>query len=235
MENWRFINDNPDYMVSDHGRVMSLKGKSKQMLTTSISPNSYEKLLLSQKGIHTTYMVHRLVAMAFIPNPKRLSQVNHLDGNTLNNHASNLEWCDAYDNIRHALLKGLRSKAIHPIPCATTDPTGTVLHPYRSLMAMQRGEHMRSSHKNWLRLYLAHPEYVRQFAQRKHPTQVFPALSPYAPVLHSATHQYYRRLSPEEALTFGVATITALHLHTIKKEKNTNKEMCANKERSTLQ
>ena len=203
MENWRFINENPDYMVSDHGRVMSLKGKSKQMMSSFINANSYENLQLFNKGIYTMHLMHRLVAKAFIPNPRNLPQVNHLDGNTLNNHASNLEWCDAYDNIRHAILTGLRPRGRQSIPCATTDASGSVVHAYPSMMAMQRGEHMRATHRNWLQLYLMHPERIRFFAQHKYPTQNFPIQSPYTPVLHSVTHQYYRRLSPEEAVSFG--------------------------------
>lgn len=72
----------------------------------------------SAKGIYVGYSVHRLVATAFIPNPKRLPQVNHLDGNKLNNHVANLEWCDAYDNVMHAIRTGLRpsSPALSPSP-----------------------------------------------------------------------------------------------------------------------
>ena len=93
MENWRFIEENPDYMISDHGRVLSFKGKSKLILCTKIIGTGYETVSLLNKGICTDYHVHRLIAKAFIPNPKHLPQINHLDGNTMNNHVSNLEWC----------------------------------------------------------------------------------------------------------------------------------------------
>lgn len=48
-----------------------------------------------------------MVAEAWIPNPSLLPQVNHIDGNKLNNHADNLEWCDAGHNLRHARALGL--------------------------------------------------------------------------------------------------------------------------------
>lgn len=51
--------------------------------------------------------VHRLVAKAFIPNPLDLPEVNHIDGNRLNNSVSNLEWCDRAGNARHAVETGL--------------------------------------------------------------------------------------------------------------------------------
>lgn len=102
MENWRFIEANSDYMVSDHGRILSFKGKSKLIISSSITAKVMSTWP-SAKGIYVGYSVHRLVATAFIPNPKRLPQVNHLDGNKLNNHVANLEWCDAYDNVMHAI------------------------------------------------------------------------------------------------------------------------------------
>jgi len=51
--------------------------------------------------------LHRLVAMAFIPNPQNLPEVNHIDGNKENNTPSNLEWCSRKQNMRHAFSTGL--------------------------------------------------------------------------------------------------------------------------------
>ena len=163
MENWRFIEENPDYMVSDHGRVLSFKGKSKLILCTTIAGEGYEQTELMQKGIYTKYYTHRLVAKAFIPNPKHLPQVNHLDGNTLNNHVSNLEWCDAHDNIMHAIRMGLRppgktGSKYSGVPCAVTDASGNTLRAYPSMQAMSKGEHMNPAFINWLRLQLRYPE-----------------------------------------------------------------------------
>ena len=171
MENWRFIEANSDYMVSDHGRILSFKGKSKLIISSSITAKGYEYVAIRQKGIYVGYSVHRLVATAFIPNPKRLPQVNHLDGNKLNNHVANLEWCDAYDNVMHAIRTGLRpsSLALSPVPCATTDEAGNILQAYPSMNALVKGEQMNPKQRNWLVLHLLHPERLKQSAMKKKP------------------------------------------------------------------
>ena len=173
MENWRFIKENNDYMVSDHGRIMSLKKPQKKILSSSLLHNGYEAIYIYQKGIHAARYVHRLVAETFIPNPKKLPQVNHLDGNTLNNHVSNLEWCDAYDNLMHAIRTGLRPVNVpRSIPCAVTDESGTILHPYPSMKSMVKEEKLNSAQYSWLQLKLTHPE------------RVAPALSAHSSRLH---------------------------------------------------
>ena len=171
MENWRCIGANSDYMVSDHGRILSFKGKSKLIISSSITAKGYEYVAIRQKGIYVGYSVHRLVATAFIPNPKRLPQVNHLDGNKLNNHVANLEWCDAYDNVMHAIRTGLRpsSPALSPVPCATTDEAGNILQAYPSMNALVKGEQMNPKQRNWLVLHLLHPERLKQSAMKKKP------------------------------------------------------------------
>ena len=171
MENWRFIEANSDYMISDHGRILSFKGKSKLIISSTITSKGYEHVAIRQKGIYIGYSVHRLVATAFIPNPRRLPQVNHLDGNKLNNHVANLEWCDAYDNIMHAIRTGLRpsSPALSPVPCATTDEAGNILQAYPSMNALVKGEQMSPKQRNWLVLHLLHPERLKQSAMKKKP------------------------------------------------------------------
>ena len=128
-------------------------------------------MAIRQQGVYVGYSVHRLVATAFIPNPKRLPQVNHLDGNKLNNHVANLEWCDAYDNVMHAIRTGLRpsSPALSPVPCATTDEAGNILQAYPSMNALVKGEQMNPKQRNWLVLHLLHPERLKQSAMKKKP------------------------------------------------------------------
>ena len=87
------------YHVYDDGRIYSTV--SQKWLKPSIE-RGYAKCTLSVNKVAEKWSVHRLVATLFIPNPDSLPQVNHIDGNKLNNHYSNLEWCTAYHNNKHA-------------------------------------------------------------------------------------------------------------------------------------
>lgn len=64
------------------------------------------RVILTKDGKRKQHQVHRLVALAFIPNPDNLPFVNHKDCDPTNNHVSNLEWCSAKENSIHAYKQG---------------------------------------------------------------------------------------------------------------------------------
>ena len=70
-------------------------------------PHSQYTVHLYKDKKYKNYQVHRLVAQTFIQNPDNLPQINHKDGNPLNNHISNIEWCDAKHNMVHAMTANL--------------------------------------------------------------------------------------------------------------------------------
>lgn len=99
------------YQVSNLGNVRSLNyhstGKT-SLLKFAVDKKGYFRCALSKKNRLVTYKVHRLVAGSFLPNPKELPQVNHIDGNKQNNNANNLEWTDNSENQIHAWKNGLQ-------------------------------------------------------------------------------------------------------------------------------
>ena len=89
----------PNYLISENGEVIN---KSRQRrLRTTISSWGYERVGLYKDGKTKVFLVHRLVAEAYIPNPENLPQVNHIDMVKTNNCASNLEWCTAKYNVNY--------------------------------------------------------------------------------------------------------------------------------------
>lgn len=96
------------YKVSNLGRIYSIRNnKFLKATPNSLHTNRlYIKLYKDKKQY--TFILARLVAKAFIPNPQHLTTVNHKDGNPLNNRIENLEWLSNADNIRHAYKTGLQ-------------------------------------------------------------------------------------------------------------------------------
>lgn len=95
-----------NYIVFDDGRVYSKH--SNKFLKQSIVCG-YAQYTLYIDGCAKRYKAHRLVALCFISNPENLPQVNHKDGNKLNNNIGNLEWCTSYYNNKHARDNGLNN------------------------------------------------------------------------------------------------------------------------------
>lgn len=99
-----------DYYITDDGRVWS--EKTKKYLATNLDRYGYVKVrLVSPNSKRHTYSIHRLVLENFNPvESMEELQVNHIDGNKLNNHLNNLEWTTPHENVQHAFDIGLKTQ-----------------------------------------------------------------------------------------------------------------------------
>lgn len=107
------------YEISSHGRVKALyrefvgkDGRIKKYHERFLKPDTseikrgYMRVTLSKDYKTQRFLVHRLVAEHFIPNPENKPFINHIDNNGLNNNISNLEWCTHSENMIHAQKQG---------------------------------------------------------------------------------------------------------------------------------
>ena len=94
------------YQISTKSRVKSFYKNKETILKQTISGYGYLKVHLCKNKEATNFYVHRLVAEAFIPNPENLPEVDHIDGNKLNNCVENLRWVTSSENKQAAIKNG---------------------------------------------------------------------------------------------------------------------------------
>lgn len=111
------------YEVSNKGTIKTDKDKTtytkgvgvrhwkQRIMKLKTDKGGYKRVTLWKDGKSKDFLVHRLVAAAFIPNPKGYELINHRDGNPSNNNVSNLEWTDYYGNLMHAYNHDLNKEA----------------------------------------------------------------------------------------------------------------------------
>lgn len=96
------------YQISNYGEILRLKSydskghlRNSRIKKQSTNGDGYKVVGLYKNGIETKFLVHRLVALMFIPNPEGYAEINHKDENKQNNIVSNLEWCSRKYNINY--------------------------------------------------------------------------------------------------------------------------------------
>ena len=149
-EHWEDIeNYEGIYQVSNYGRVKSLSRKisngtgfyisKEKILSGHINSKGYIQVELKGKPV----LVHRLVAKVFIPNIDNKPQVNHIDGDKINNRVENLEWCTNSENQIHAYKNGLNihsGKSGRPKKkvCQIDLKTGKIINIFNSIAEARR-------------------------------------------------------------------------------------------------
>lgn len=172
------------YQVSNLGRVKSLDREISHLnrwgsmqsqkirgriLTAKASHDNYMDVVLCKGGRSETKLVHRLVAIAFIPNPDNLPQVNHKDENPRNNAVTNLEWCTAeynsnYGNRNAKLSCSQKGKIV-------SDETRQKMHERRlgsgnPMYGRTQSEESRERISKALKGVKRSPEYIENLRQR---------------------------------------------------------------------
>lgn len=145
------------YQVSNLGRVRSLEWPGHRGIMRKLTINKrwgyYRMCLVNAEGQRKYCNVHRLVAIAFIPNPDNLPEINHKDENKLNNvvcfnpdgsidtERTNLEWCTGLYNLRYGTRVERMQKAVNEPrmrPVNQYDFDGNLLHSYKSIAEASR-------------------------------------------------------------------------------------------------
>lgn len=132
------------YQVSNLGNVRSFWGKTPKILKATKNNEGYWRIGLNHYNKPPKkFLVHRLVAEAFIPNPKNLPLVNHKDENPSNNNVNNLEWCTREYNLNYSTAKERRVKKLTnrkdlSKPVLQYDKNGNFIEEYPSLMDAER-------------------------------------------------------------------------------------------------
>lgn len=128
------------YRVSNLGRVQNKK--TLHILKGSINSNGYRGVILCKNGKIKGYLVHRLVAIAFIENPENKPCVNHLDCDVINNNSKNLEWCTQKENIDYCIKLNRNYKR----KVYQYDLKGFLLQEYSSIVEANKNTGISTAH-----------------------------------------------------------------------------------------
>lgn len=163
-------------IIMTDGRSSYLRRKREEIKSTPVFGNGgYCQLMLYKYNIGKMFQVHRLVCMAFLPNPNELPCVNHKNGIRTDNRLENLEWCTYSENMRHAIdVLGKKRDHGKPVMCVETGEK----YPSVSVASIETGEslnslrdHLRgrfkSLHgKHWK--FIINPNKPNQYVRRNH-------------------------------------------------------------------
>ena len=131
MEMWKDIQGYEGlYQVSNTGKIK----RNNKILKFSIA-KGYEHICLYKNNKYKPFSVHRLVAEAFIPNPEQKPQIDHIDGNPLNNKVENLRWVTAKENIANPIT--IKRKSIAAMGNHMTGRFGALHHNSKKVKCVE--------------------------------------------------------------------------------------------------
>ena len=132
------------YQISNKGNIRSLNYNHThkiKKLSQETTDRGYKRIVLRYKRTAQHFLIHRLVANTFIPNPYNKQEVNHKNGIKTDNSVDNLEWVSCKENVNHAIDNNLRPRIIkfvrkkggeHPLskPVIQMDLNNNVINEY---------------------------------------------------------------------------------------------------------
>lgn len=139
LQYFKILENYPDYKICKNGNVFSTKRNPEKLISGKFDKDGYREYHLRDKNGKSVHVRgHRLIAIAWVDNPKDFNIVNHKDGNKINNNAENLEWCTVqyntqhgYDNLGRKGQNGGMNKRV-----ALCDMNWTVLEEFDSFRAL---------------------------------------------------------------------------------------------------
>jgi hypothetical protein len=129
------------YKISNKGEILSAErnGTKGGLLKTSLDRYGYVKAVLNKNNKQHHFTVHRLVALAFIPNELNKPQVNHINGNRVDNDLSNLEWSTAKENVHHSFQFGKQTTVMRSVEATHIRTKETSVFPSQREAAKKLG------------------------------------------------------------------------------------------------
>ena len=136
------------YQISSMGRVKSLNFKltgKEQIMSLKVNKYGYKQILLYKDKKYKTFLIHRLVAQAFIPNPENKPEIDHINTNKTDNRVENLDWCTAEYNHNYGTRNDRIAKALSK-PVLQFSKTDEFIKKWNSIMDIKR--ELNISHQN---------------------------------------------------------------------------------------
>ena len=161
MEEWKSIPGYEGlYEVSNLGRVRSVERCdrfNRKIVSKILKPNyvsGYLRVGMYKNKTFKYYLIHRLVAQAFLPNPDNLPQVNHKDEDKSNNRVDNLEWCDRSYNMNYGTVQQRRIQTnINNGKYTGNSKTKEYIKEYSKKYKKEHIEHTREYHREYMKEY----------------------------------------------------------------------------------